>query len=694
MKNTLLTALVLGLFSLSTSAQNAHCGFDEHLDRMLSEDPSGMQVILEHQKRVQEVKTQRLQRTATTRGGGVRVIPTVFHIIHQGGSENISMEQIEDQMRIINEDFRRQNADTTNTRPVFLDVAADANVEFRLANKDPMGNCTDGVVRIWSPLTYNASDDNGVKGLSYWDSNKYFNVWVVSSIDNDGQPGIILGYAQFPGFGGAQTDGVVVRSNYVGSIGTGATTASGGRTLTHEIGHWLGLFHTFQGGCTGGFFGEGIDDTPPIAEASAGCPQNANTCSNDNPDLPDQVENYMDYSNGTCQNMYTLGQKDAMDAVLDGSRSQIWSPANLSTTGVSGTEELCVPVARFYTEERIVCVGQDVSFNDWSFNGEVDDYEWDFPGASPGTSGSSNPTVSYNEPGIYPVTLTASNAEGSDSFTETDYIRVIPAEAQVNSYFSFEGFEQEDEAYILLNDNLGDGWEKTSSAAYTDDHAIVLNNFNGNPMDSEDEFMLPSVNVSQMSDPKLYFRVAYRERSDRSDNLRVYVSRNCGENWLLRYNRSGTSLATVSGSQGSPFTPSSEDDWLLEEVSLGAFANDESVLVKFRGTSGEGNNIFIDDIQISGPLSVQNTVVDAEISVTPNPTSDQATVTLETRSSGKFAISVLDVTGRELVTLHDGELAVGTHRFEVGADVLRTSGVYLVSIANNGTRTVRKLVVQ
>ncbi|MBI1287676.1 MAG: PKD domain-containing protein [Flavobacteriales bacterium] len=692
MKNTIVLA-VLALFAVSsTIAQNAKCGFDRNLERMLAEDPSRWQVIEDLKAQAQDIGRN---GSDNERGGGPRIIPTVFHVIHQGGNENISYEQIEDQIRILNEDYRRMNEDTANTRSIFKPVAADCNVEFRLAKLDPQGNCTNGVVRVWSPLTYNASDDNGVKGVSYWPSNKYFNVWVVASIADDGSgQGIILGYAQFPGFGSAQTDGVVVRADYVGSIGTAANTGSVGRTLTHEAGHWLSLFHTFQGGCNS-FFDDQCDDTPPQAEATpSNCPLNANTCSNDNPDLPNQVENYMDYSNGSCQNMFTMNQKSRMDATLSSSRSNIWSGSNLTATGVLLGETPCAPVAQFYAAQRIVCAGENVTFTDDSYNGDVTSYDWQLTGATPSSSTSANPTVSYASPGVYSVSLSVSNPQGSDSYTQTDYIQVIPAQAQVQNWFSFEGFESAAEDYIVVSDNLGNTWEK-SDAAHTDNKSIYLNNFSGNPLGSVDEFMLPSVNMTLINNPDLYFQLSYKQRSNSaSDNLRVYVSRDCGETWQLRYNKSGSALATVSGTTGGSFTPSSEADWEQINVNLGSFTNEEHLLVKFRGTSDAGNNIYIDDIQISGPLGVSDRQQGFQFTIGPNPMLDETTVTLEVANTGAYSISLMDVTGKLVTRLHDGSLAFGTHRFAVQRGMVPASGVYLLEVQGTAGKAVKKLIVQ
>ena len=212
----LFTTLIIS-FSTIAFAQSTHwCGFEKNLEKAVANDPSLLQKHEDLVRATAEIKASRLAGDAQ-RGGGPRIIPVVFHVVHTGGPENISKAQIEDQIRILNEDFSRTNADTTNTRDIFKPVASNPEVEFRLAKLDPQGNCTEGINRIFSPLTENA--DDAVKAVSYWNSSKYYNGWVVNSIDNDGEPGTILGYAQFPGFGAAATDGVVVRADRVGSIG-------------------------------------------------------------------------------------------------------------------------------------------------------------------------------------------------------------------------------------------------------------------------------------------------------------------------------------------------------------------------------------------------------------------------------------------------------------------------------------------
>ena len=171
------------------------------------------------------------------KGGGSYVIPVVFHIIHNNGPEHIGNEQVEDAMRVLNDDFNRLNADWDDVRPEFLSIVADVGVSFKLAQKDPNGDCTNGITRTISPLTNDGTQD--MKDLIQWPRNKYLNVWVAASADG------AAGYTYTPGSVSssfsAPLDGIVMLHDYVGTIGTGAVSRS--RTLSHEVGHWINLRH-------------------------------------------------------------------------------------------------------------------------------------------------------------------------------------------------------------------------------------------------------------------------------------------------------------------------------------------------------------------------------------------------------------------------------------------------------------------
>ena len=677
--------IVAALLALSgaVQAQNHWCATDQHNQRLLEENPSAINA-LNTLNQFQENANRGL--TNELRGGGPRIIPTVFHVIHMGGIENISRAQILNQIETLNLDYTRTNLDTSNTREIFKPVAGSPNVEFRLATLDPDGNCTDGVVRVMSPLTDNA--DDAVKELSYWPSNRYFNVWIVRSIASDGA-GTTLGYAQFPGFGSPTTDGVVMRHDYTGSIGTAAQFGGAGRTLTHEVGHWLGLFHTFQGGCSGGFFGENIDDTPPVAEANFNCNFNLNSCSNDNPNLPDQIENYMDYTGGTCQNMFTNGQIAMMNQVLSGSRANIVSAGNLALTGTTDViEPQCAPIAALTVNRFFTCAGSAVTFSDASFNGTVTQWAWQFPGGTPGTSTAQNPSVTYAQPGVYSATLTASNDNGGSSYTENVAVTVVGSTPEQSSFVYQEGFEDAQPNLNVFNiANMGTTWERVGTA-FTGTSGYKIN-IRQNVAGAVDEFILPSLSLSQMNSPSLTFRVAHRQRNDNNtisqERLRVFVSTNCGETWAVRYNKAGSSLATVSGAVSQDWAPTSATDWRLETVSLSNFANAAQVFIKFQSTSDAGNSIYVDDINISGPAGISNESFGHHLSLYPSPANESTVLEVEVVKPETVTISITDAIGRTLST-RNVRLNVGLNTIALNELGILAPGHYVMQLLGSQGR--------
>lgn len=344
-KSLLLTAvsmLALSLHAQTPQNNTVRCGYDEAVSSAIAQHPELAAKFEEGRELQFEAAKNAIPKKSTEQ---VYIIPVVVHIIYNDSVSNISDAQVQNGMDVLNEDFRKMNADTVNTLSLFKDRAADIKVEFRLAHKDPNGNYTTGITRTESYMADLANDY--VKDLIHWNNQKYFNIWVVKSIYLDGiEPGTTVeGYAYRP-YPSQQysLDGMVICNDQVGKIGTalatGAAYSQKGRTITHETGHYLGLLHTFQDGCDGG---DGIDDTPPVAGPSYGGCSNlyVNTCHNDSVDEPDMIQNYMDYTNGNCRNLFTEGQKEVMRASFDLSslRKILVSQANLENTGVLGVDE-------------------------------------------------------------------------------------------------------------------------------------------------------------------------------------------------------------------------------------------------------------------------------------------------------------------------------------------------------------------
>jgi hypothetical protein len=290
---------------------------------------------------------------------GYIIVPVVFHVVYNTSdsvNQNIHDSIIWSQVNVLNDDFMRTNADAINTLPVFDSIAVNTGIRFQLATFDPLGNPTNGITRtattqshLLSPLN-NSVKSNSSGGKDPWPTNEYYNIWVCDMSFN-GSP-IVLGYAQFPGDNPA-TDGVVLQYNYVGkTLDPGTAPNNLGRTATHETGHWFGMRHVWGDGACG--VEDGIDDTPDSDAASqTNCLLTANNCDDSQNtfwggyDPVDMVQNYMDYSEDGCMNLYTRGQMHRMWYYLVSDRYGLFSSDGCGTPALNG---YCVT-------KRISCSG-------------------------------------------------------------------------------------------------------------------------------------------------------------------------------------------------------------------------------------------------------------------------------------------------------------------------------------------------
>ena len=627
-----------------------------------------------------------------------KVIPVVVHVIHYGGPENISKAQILDQIDSLNKDYQLANADTANTPAVFRPLWGNTNVEFRMAQLDPSGNCTDGIVRVYSPLTYNAR--NNVKALSYWPSNMYLNMWIVNSIANTGgSPGQVIGFAQFPGGGPANTDGVVIKYDFMGSIGAAASNGGNGRTATHEVGHWLNLRHIWGDATCGNDF---VSDTPPQFEANLSiCPSwpHVSNCPGNSPN-GDMYTNYMDYTNGDCQNMFSAGQSTRMNAALasaTSNRNNLWSSGNLIATGTDGSPAvLCSPKADFIPRPKFICEGGTAQFEDISWGGEATSRSWSFPGGTPSSDTSANPTILYSTAGVYDVTLTVNNAAGTNSKTITGMVVVSASGSSTVSVPYSEGFETgffPANGWYNLNTNGGSAWDVTNAAASGGQYSINLYNFSGNDK-GPDEFITNAFNFSNVTNLVMTFDVAFALTSTTSttnDKLAVFTSSNCGQTWSARYGKQGAALQTTTGVVASDFYPSASQ-FRTETVNLASstVSGKNDIRFRFEFTHDAGNNIYIDNINLTGTVGVNEINADnANVSVYPNPSTSATYVDFSMTAAGPVNIDVMDAQGRQVSTFTD-ELSAGDHQYTMNGDL--SKGVYFVRLTF-GDRSITKKVV-
>lgn len=702
-----LVATAIALFANAQQPAGDKCATTGTTKEELAKNPA---MALQHAQFLYDLQNYLAanpQLTKAEKSGEPRIIPVVFHIIYEGTSENISKAQVEDQVRIMNEDFRRLNADASSTPPAFDSVAVDCNIEFRLANLDPEGKCTDGITRTFSTRTSGASNQNGVKDVIYWNRDNYLNIWVVKSIGALSNLGTVLGYAQFPLGGPTSTDGVVILSSWIGSIGT---STHRGRTATHEVGHWLGLRHIWGDEDCGTDL---IFDTPVHKEANFGCftyPK-FNTCADGDTVRGEMFMNYMDYSDDYCMNMFSRGQKAVMDFVLEGPengliegfREHIWSPENHVATGVLNNPPVaCAPIADFFGNKTMLCQGSTVNYTDNSYNGTVQSRQWTFEGANNPSSTSASPTATYATPGRYDVTLDVNNSQGSSTKTVNDYVIVSSNTADDVNYGYFESFEGEDwfnNKWIVFDeDNSGHKWQRIIGAASDMFHSAYVNNFD-NIQGSVETLITPSYDLTTVSSPVLTFKYSGATRdTSLNDVLKIWYSLNCGQSWTIRATINGPELANAGLYTGA-YLPPNVNVWNTKTVTLPSnVTNQDNVRFKFELTSGGfgSNNLFIDQINIANVSAINDNITDVVgLSIFPNPLGDNSVATLNFHmvQAGMVKVDVVDMLGRVVATVHNGQMQAGKQNIAIDRSTFGADGVYFVRFNVDGKQAIKKIIV-
>ncbi len=623
MKN-LMFAIFNLCFVFVMNAQHEHdgipCGTDEMLYKVYHENPdlqSGIQRAAEEL----ESFTANYIQSAQPKSGNPYIIPVVFHVIHDYGDGNIDASQIYDAVNQVNIQLRKNNPDTTDINSSFEGIAADTEIEIRLAQLDPNGNCTNGITRTASELTN--IGDHQVKSLIQWPPDQYLNIYVCN------QAAGLAGHALLPAAADTipEWDGIVMQHTYIGTIGT--STFFRRTVLTHEIGHYLNLQHIWGGNNVPGYyylpvnsagncnFDDQVADTPETIGWS-NCNLTASSCNS-----LDNVQNYMDYA--YCARMFTEGQKLRMRAALNSTvanRDNLWSQSNLIATGVSeDTNFLCN--ADINASKRVVCQGESVTFTDVSYHG-VTSRTWTFNGGDISTSTDSTVTVVYNTPGKYAVSLEASNGVNDVNTTEVDFITVMPSPGTSSGFIeSFETPSVVETRWVVENPENPINWQ-TTQVGYNSGQSFKVDNYDG--IDGVNyAFHSAPFDASQMNELAIFFDFAFaRTGTDNKDQLKLQISNDCGETWQTR--RTLTALSNLNSVNDTfpndNFIPTN-DQWLEENVNIStqSYLVDD-LLIRFLFESDKGNNIYIDNIRVSSEQNVGLEYLESEgnqLSVFPNP---------------------------------------------------------------------------
>ena len=679
MRNLLL--VILTVFCMPVIGQQDDEGFrcnannQDELTKHLNNTPGAFEDAM-HAKGLLDARTEGFSANAERGGDEPYIIPMVFHIIHNNGVENITDAQVYDAVRILTNDYTKQNADWPNVRPEFLDIVADVNIEFRLATLDPEGNCTNGITRTVSTQTYDG--DFEMTQLIQWPRDQYMNIWVAASAGSG-----VAGYTYYPQWldNWPEADGIVIGHNYVGSIGTSSIGTS--RVLSHETGHWLNLAHCWGSTNDPGeedncFSDDGVSDTPNTVGWQS-CFLQAASCGSP----LDNVENYMEYS--YCGKMFTVGQGDRMIAALTSNiaqRSNLWQSNNLAQTGVTTDPVLCA--ADFLHGNTEICTGSTVQFTDISYN-SVTQRTWTFPGGTPSTSTDEQPIIQYDAAGTYPVTLLVSDGVNDLTVSQQDLI-VVYADTGYAIPFN-EGFEAltsiPDNEWIVRDVDQNGTFQLTSSAASSGANSIMLTN-NSSMVGSLDNIYSPTYDYTNAGEVVISFRYAFAMRNaNNDDRLRFYVSNNCGTTWSMRKQlRAGIDLTTGGIVSGS-YVPNDPSEWgyaVVDNISSNYHTSD--FRIRFEFLSDGGNNVYIDDINLSGtPLGLDDlTATENELEVVPNPATESSYVQFISSGSTAIDLSIIDPTGRLVKTVFQGKPAVGLQRISLPISEL-SAGFYMIQLA-------------
>ena len=630
-KIVLIAAVLFTLMSGNLQAQR-NCGTMEYLETQLQQD-LGLQLRMENIERFTEEYTR-----TEVNGRTVITIPVVVHVVYNTTSQNVSDAMIQNQINVLNADFRALNGDVSNTPSIFAGVVADCEINFCLAQRDPSGNATNGITRTLTSTTAFSTND-AVKytsqgGRNAWSASQYLNIWVCNL------SGGVLGYAQFPG-GAAATDGIVLL--YSSLPGGTATNYNGGRTATHEVGHWVNLRHIWGDATCGSDL---ISDTPIHNTSNGGCPAypHYSTCSGAPVEM---TMNYMDYTYDACMYMFTQGQKTRLSAIFaaGGARQSIT------------TSQGCVPL------DPNAC-GVAAGLAASSITQTSATLSW----------GAAQNAVSYNvqyKPTAGSTWTSASTTSTSLAVTGLTIGTAYEFQVQTVCSSSTSAF--------------------SASANFTTQSPVTCTNDSYEA--NETQATARSINVGSSYYPKVcgtsdvdWFKFS---NSNSKRNIRVTIKALPANFDMQLYSSNGTLLGT------SQNTGTADEGFIYNNAPVGTYS------VKIYGNSGAQSNLTYtlkaetnrnaySGFRLSEDAESAEAMIENSLSIYPNPAADNLTLNYFSVNEEQVNLRIFDLLGKtEFV--QQKTVVTGDNYFTV--DVTNfAKGLYFVEVSGNESRINEKPV--
>ena len=600
-------ALLLFTFLLSPSVKaQEKCGVESHNHEAFEKWLA---------KRIRYKKQNQAQKALLP---PIYEIPVVVHIINPlSGDLNISDERITRQIEILTEDFRRQNADASNTPAAFLPVASDTEIQFSLARQDPAGNPTNGIVRVQgSKGSYHARlDKDLLRSESFWPSAHYLNIYVanlqspffgIASQPMSTLPGVINDLEDY------YFEGIIIHHEYFGENPTAPDFESFGRTTTHEVGHYFGLRHIWgDGPCDVDDF---VDDTPPADQNNGGLSSPCTFPSDDsNVCVTDEMfQNYMDYTDDVCMNLFTTGQATRMRTVLENSPRRT---TLITSPGLNEPirEPNTLAITKIVVPSEVECVNPLVPSVIVSNHGNnaVSSYElqlWvngDQEQSMMITTSLEvdesemiilNPQLISDLPASVNFVITDVNGINSESFVKNV---TISNASSISLPFNDD---LESEVEMLGEIDSSAPWEVTTAQdELATNQALVFKAYqNTSAFGEAATLRTPVFDLTGLNSAELAFSYAHADVPDAfQDGLAVKVSTDCGQTFSddFVFNAYGPDLATADATADA-YLPEDATHWEDTTINITAFAGIDGVQFAFVGQNGSGNNIYLDNISV------------------------------------------------------------------------------------------------